>query len=344
MTQRPRATFRPSEDRLRRGRSVPKWRTASSSSTTSARSTTWRGPISSARATTWSRRSAAATASRSRRPCAPTSSCSTSCSPTSTASRSAPSCAATRTSRSSCSRPSRPRTTASAGSTSAPTTTSSSRSARASSWRACAPSCAAPASAASAAEQALRFDDGRLCLDPERHQAVVEGRPVELTPSEFKLLLALARSPGRVFSRFELINRVQGHDYDGYERTIDAHVKNLRRKIEPDAGAAALRADRARRRLPPGDADCHEPAARLADGPAGPHDGGDRGRRGRAVDDARLPLARRPPEPPRGRARRELRQPRRRDRRGPLHRRPVLPAARSPSSSSARAPRASTSP
>ena len=86
-----------------------------------------------------------------------------------------------------------------------------------------------------ASDQTLRFDGGRLCLDPERHQAVVDGQPVELTPSEFKLLLALARSPGRVFSRFELINRVQGHDYDGYERTIDAHVKNLRRKIEPDA-------------------------------------------------------------------------------------------------------------
>jgi DNA-binding response OmpR family regulator len=86
-----------------------------------------------------------------------------------------------------------------------------------------------------ASDPALRFDGGRLCLDPERHQAVVDGQPVELTPSEFKLLLALARSPGRVFSRFELINRVQGHDYDGYERTIDAHVKNLRRKIEPDA-------------------------------------------------------------------------------------------------------------
>jgi DNA-binding response OmpR family regulator len=85
-------------------------------------------------------------------------------------------------------------------------------------------------------EQVLRFDGGRLCLDPERHQAVVEGRPVELTPSEFKLLLALARSPGRVFSRFELVNRVQGHDYEGYERTIDAHVKNLRRKIESDVG------------------------------------------------------------------------------------------------------------
>jgi DNA-binding response OmpR family regulator len=85
------------------------------------------------------------------------------------------------------------------------------------------------------AEPALSFDHGRLRLDPERHQAVVDGRPVALTPSEFKLLHALARSPGRVFSRFELINRVQGHDYEGYERTIDAHVKNLRRKIEPDA-------------------------------------------------------------------------------------------------------------
>jgi DNA-binding response OmpR family regulator len=84
-------------------------------------------------------------------------------------------------------------------------------------------------------EQALHFDGGRLRLDLDRHQAVVDGQRVELTPSEFKLLLALARSPGRVFSRFELINRVQGHDYDGYERTIDAHVKNLRRKIEPDA-------------------------------------------------------------------------------------------------------------
>src|SRR3954471_10199319 len=86
-----------------------------------------------------------------------------------------------------------------------------------------------------AGDAALRFDGGRLLLDPERHQAVVDGQSVELTPSEFKLLLALARSPGRVFSRFELIHRVQGHDYDGYERTIDAHVKNLRRKIEPDA-------------------------------------------------------------------------------------------------------------
>jgi two-component system response regulator RegX3 len=86
-------------------------------------------------------------------------------------------------------------------------------------------------------EPVVSFDHGRLCLDPDRHQAVVDGRRVELTPSEFKLLLTLARTPGRVFSRFELINRVQGHDYDGYERTIDAHVKNLRRKVEPDPHA-----------------------------------------------------------------------------------------------------------
>jgi DNA-binding response OmpR family regulator len=87
-----------------------------------------------------------------------------------------------------------------------------------------------------AGERPLSFDEGRLCVDSERHQAIVEGRRVELTPSEFKLLMALAGSPGRVFSRFELINRVQGHDYEGYERTIDAHVKNLRRKIERDPG------------------------------------------------------------------------------------------------------------
>jgi DNA-binding response OmpR family regulator len=57
---------------------------------------------------------------------------------------------------------------------------------------------------------------------------------VELTPTEFKLLASLASYPGRVYSRFELINRVQGTDFEGYERTIDAHVKNLRRKLEPD--------------------------------------------------------------------------------------------------------------
>ena len=80
----------------------------------------------------------------------------------------------------------------------------------------------------------LRFDEGRLVIDDVRHEVLVDGERVELTSSEYKLLSALAQYPGRAYSRFELINRVQGHDFEGYERTIDAHVKNLRHKIEPD--------------------------------------------------------------------------------------------------------------
>ena len=83
----------------------------------------------------------------------------------------------------------------------------------------------------------LSFDGGQLTIDSELRQVVAGGRQVELTPSEDKLLLALARHPGRVYSRFELINRVQGYDFEGYERTIDAHVKNLRKKLEPDPAA-----------------------------------------------------------------------------------------------------------
>jgi DNA-binding response OmpR family regulator len=78
------------------------------------------------------------------------------------------------------------------------------------------------------------YDDGRLRIDELRHEVLLDGRAVELTPTEFRLLASLASYPGRVYSRFELINRVQGTDFEGYERTIDAHVKNLRRKLEPD--------------------------------------------------------------------------------------------------------------
>jgi DNA-binding response OmpR family regulator len=78
------------------------------------------------------------------------------------------------------------------------------------------------------------FDGGRLRIDELRHEVQLDGSPVELTPTEFRLLATLAGYPGRVYSRFELINRVQGTDFEGYERTIDAHVKNLRRKLEPD--------------------------------------------------------------------------------------------------------------
>ena len=80
----------------------------------------------------------------------------------------------------------------------------------------------------------LSFDGGALEIDTVQHEVRRDGDPVELTPNEYKLLTTLARYPGRVYSRFELIHHVQGYDYEGYERTIDAHVKNLRKKIEPD--------------------------------------------------------------------------------------------------------------
>ncbi|MDU4960248.1 MAG: response regulator transcription factor [Sporomusaceae bacterium] len=70
-----------------------------------------------------------------------------------------------------------------------------------------------------------------LVVDPERFEARYKGEPLELTPTEFKLLELLAANPDRVFSRLQLVERVQGSLFEGYERTIDAHIKNLRRKL-----------------------------------------------------------------------------------------------------------------
>jgi len=81
--------------------------------------------------------------------------------------------------------------------------------------------------------EVLSFDEGALEIDTVQHEVRRDGELVELTPNEYRLLVTLARYPGRVYSRFELINHVQGYDFEGYERTIDAHVKNLRKKIEP---------------------------------------------------------------------------------------------------------------
>ncbi len=81
---------------------------------------------------------------------------------------------------------------------------------------------------------AMSFDEGHLVIDREGREVVLNGDPVDVTRSEFDLLHALASRPGRVFSRYELVTRVQGYDYEGYERTIDAHVKNLRRKLGED--------------------------------------------------------------------------------------------------------------
>ena len=76
---------------------------------------------------------------------------------------------------------------------------------------------------------------GALRVDFRRHEAVMEGKEVPLTPTEFRLLKVLAADPGRAFSRAQLVDRVLGAGYEGYERTIDVHMLNLRRKVEPDA-------------------------------------------------------------------------------------------------------------
>ncbi len=78
----------------------------------------------------------------------------------------------------------------------------------------------------------LRVAD--VALDRAGRSVAVGGKPVDLTPSEFDLLATLMAAPGRVFTRMELLDRLQGDAYAGYERTIDVHVRNLRAKIEPD--------------------------------------------------------------------------------------------------------------
>ena len=80
------------------------------------------------------------------------------------------------------------------------------------------------------------YGRGVLVIDEPRRAVTVRGREVLLTPTEWGILAALATVPGRVYSRFELINRVRGYEFEGYERTVDSHVKNLRRKIEDDPG------------------------------------------------------------------------------------------------------------
>ncbi|MEU7401902.1 response regulator transcription factor [Streptomyces sp. NPDC044948] len=80
-------------------------------------------------------------------------------------------------------------------------------------------------------EQAASYGKGRLRIDAERREVHADGRSVDLTRTEFDLLVALASRPGRAWTRMELVGRVQGHAFEAYERTIDVHVKNLRRKL-----------------------------------------------------------------------------------------------------------------
>ena len=89
-------------------------------------------------------------------------------------------------------------------------------------------------------DEPVSYGQGMLTIDEAVRRVVVNGSVVELTPTEWGVLVALAAQPGRVCSRYELINRVRGYEFDGYERTVDSHVKNLRRKIEPDPTSPAV--------------------------------------------------------------------------------------------------------
>ena len=80
-----------------------------------------------------------------------------------------------------------------------------------------------------------RIEAGDVAIDLLRHEARRGGEILDLTPTEFRLLEVMASEPGRVFTRLQLLDRVQGEAYEGYERTIDVHVKNLRQKLEKDA-------------------------------------------------------------------------------------------------------------
>jgi DNA-binding response OmpR family regulator len=78
----------------------------------------------------------------------------------------------------------------------------------------------------------MRFAD--LVIDRRSHEVRIQGQVIDLTPTEFRLLEVMAEEPGRAFSRLEILDRVFGYDFEGFERTIDVHVKNLRKKVERD--------------------------------------------------------------------------------------------------------------
>ncbi len=80
--------------------------------------------------------------------------------------------------------------------------------------------------------KAVQLRMGEIVVDLEQYQVTKGGEPVELTPTEFKIVELLAGNPGRVFSRLQIVEQTQGYSFEGYERTIDSHIKNLRRKLE----------------------------------------------------------------------------------------------------------------
>ncbi|OPY74284.1 MAG: Transcriptional regulatory protein SrrA [Syntrophorhabdus sp. PtaU1.Bin058] len=80
----------------------------------------------------------------------------------------------------------------------------------------------------------MGFNKGSLLVDGQTYTATRNGRIVRLTSTEFKLLFTLAGSPDRVFTRSELVEKALGYQFEGYERSVDAHIKNIRKKLEDD--------------------------------------------------------------------------------------------------------------
>jgi DNA-binding response OmpR family regulator len=78
------------------------------------------------------------------------------------------------------------------------------------------------------------FDDGRLFMDYDKRSVKINGEEVLFTPNEFDILYTLAVNKGKVLSREQLISKIFSHDFDGFDRTIDVHIKNIRKKIEQD--------------------------------------------------------------------------------------------------------------
>jgi len=81
----------------------------------------------------------------------------------------------------------------------------------------------------------LSYNRGKLKVDLDRHEVVLDGKSLQLTLTEFRILTSLSENHGRILSRNQIVNIVQGFDFEGYDRTIDAHVKNLRHKVEKDS-------------------------------------------------------------------------------------------------------------
>jgi len=80
----------------------------------------------------------------------------------------------------------------------------------------------------------LSFNGGLLTIDPRSYEVKKNGLSLTMTPTEFKILAVLSHAPGRVFTRGEMVENALGYQFEGYERSVDAHIKNIRQKIEDD--------------------------------------------------------------------------------------------------------------